>query len=322
MHMTIAEAHGGGSPRNQRSGPPPRRPAAPRTTKDDAESAEQPTVSQDFAATGRRPGAAALRIALVLAATVAAGSAVADFATVGAVIGALGLLGSVALVRPDRPDHTDRSEPHPSQLAAEPVVEFAEPPPPPPPPPKVEPAPRELPSPDTAQAALERARSGLGELSRCTSEVGVGLDASRGMTFQLFGQIDQLIDLADRISDTVNMIRSIAKQTNLLALNATIEAARAGSLGRGFAVVAHEVRKLAQDAAGATESIDVIMAEMRDLTDATTEATNAAGDAVESSRTAFSTVENILHETRERIEAAEQEFGTYVHLVTVPDAPI
>ncbi len=81
------------------------------------------------------------------------------------------------------------------------------------------------------------------------------------------GSVRNLGEKSKRIGYIVDVITGIAKQTNLLALNAAIEAARAGEQGRGFAVVAEEVRKLAEQSAGAAKEIAGLVLEIRDGTD-------------------------------------------------------
>jgi hypothetical protein len=133
-------------------------------------------------------------------------------------------------------------------------------------------------------ARLNVLSADLGVLGNDVAVVGSELDQIRSITFQLLGQNFELEDISHRISKTVETIRGVAKQTNLLALNARIEAARVGDAGRGFRVVADEVRKLAQDARSATESIDSILTEVREMTTAGTEITNAASDVIDRSK--------------------------------------
>jgi len=102
-----------------------------------------------------------------------------------------------------------------------------------------------------------------------TSSAVSEIAQSRGAVEAAVQHITELIAAVSRIENRLGAvgtalaqvakvsgsIEAIAKQTNLLALNATIEAARAGAAGRGFAVVASEVKNLAEATRQATHLI-------------------------------------------------------------------
>ena len=110
-------------------------------------------------------------------------------------------------------------------------------------------------------------------------------------------------DLAKRsheIGQILEVITNIADQTNLLALNAAIEAARAGDAGRGFAVVAEEVRKLAEQSAGATKDIANIVREIQGQTglavSSMDEVTNVVKDGVKVTQETSDILSQIIKE--------------------------
>jgi methyl-accepting chemotaxis protein len=137
---------------------------------------------------------------------------------------------------------------------------------------------------DLVATAMQEMATSVQDVARNAVETASSVDqtasdASSGSRIvgQAIGQIETLageVELtaeavanlaaqSGRISDMLDVIRTVAEQTNLLALNAAIEAARAGDAGRGFAVVADEVRGLAQRTQRSTEDIEVLVAALR-----------------------------------------------------------
>lgn len=102
------------------------------------------------------------------------------------------------------------------------------------------------------------AKNTLKELEHINGEVQSSIDI-------IYEQTNTTNDSANRISEAISLITSIAEETNLLALNASIEAARAGEQGRGFAVVASQIQSLAEQSnASAVQIGEYITSLMKD----------------------------------------------------------
>jgi len=117
-------------------------------------------------------------------------------------------------------------------------------------------------------------------------------------------RIQNLVASSTKINEFVETIQKIASQTNLLSLNAAIEAARAGEAGRGFSVVAEEVRKLAENAAKASEQIRELIMRIQEETRTTREATQVGVISVTEGERFIQQAGQALYEILEKADQA------------------
>jgi methyl-accepting chemotaxis protein WspA len=89
------------------------------------------------------------------------------------------------------------------------------------------------------------------------------IDVTEELVAAIAAKLAAISERASSINGVVTTIAKVADQTNLLSVNAAIEAEKAGEQGRGFLVVAREIRRLADQTAGATLDIESMVREMQ-----------------------------------------------------------
>ncbi len=162
---------------------------------------------------------------------------------------------------------------------------------------------------EAANSNLENGRSVIGESERVQSELGELMTSgqnTRDKANQVYESVNDTAEVVAQISQSAELIISIANQTNLLALNASIEAARAGEAGRGFAVVADNIKGLAEESNSAANEITGMLKKITDLSDQNKSltqdirnATEAEANALNNMNDSFEEMLSMLHETEE-----------------------
>jgi len=144
--------------------------------------------------------------------------------------------------------------------------------------------------------AIEEMYASLNEVARSSGRGANVTQEASDKACQASDMMNGLGSSAKEIGAVVELINDIASQTNLLALNATIEAAGAGESGKGFAVVANEVKELARQTAGATETIRLKVESMQNNTESSIRAIDSIVDVINEINTIMSTIASAVEE--------------------------
>lgn len=126
---------------------------------------------------------------------------------------------------------------------------------------------------DNSKVAISRGNKGTEELKNSTI-------IQSKLVNETVSEVKTLSESVINIDKIILSISEIADQTNLLSLNASIEAARAGEAGKGFAVVAEEVAELAKQSQDSTKQIAIILNDIKDKANKTTELMNSINDGM------------------------------------------
>ncbi|ETR71357.1 MAG: methyl-accepting chemotaxis protein [Candidatus Magnetoglobus multicellularis str. Araruama] len=149
---------------------------------------------------------------------------------------------------------------------------------------------------NTVATAIEEMYASLNEVARSSGRGANVTQEASDKAHQASQMMNGLGSAAKEIGAVVELINDIASQTNLLALNATIEAAGAGESGKGFAVVANEVKELARQTAGATETIRIKVESMQNNTAASIRAIDSIVDVITEINNIMSTIASAVEE--------------------------
>lgn len=164
------------------------------------------------------------------------------------------------------------------------------------------------------QKGIRDGQNNIGEVVQSMDEIEkLNLVFTEQMN-QSHGEMNEMREMINQISEKTKMIGDIVFQTKLLSFNASVEAARAGEAGKGFAVVAEEMGVLAAvSGRSASEIFAIVNGSTQKMTEVAkmneTRVNGLASDlkaiverCLKTSRTSEADFESIVTETRRMID--------------------
>ncbi len=127
---------------------------------------------------------------------------------------------------------------------------------------------------------------------------------------ELQENMDELVDIVNRISGVIAGIGSISMQTNLLALNASVEAARAGEAGKGFSVVANEIRELSQETQNLTSNMESFIKNMKSASQKSVQSSSSTINSLVSMTEKIKNVWTLNNESQEYVSRVNESISS------------
>lgn len=167
-------------------------------------------------------------------------------------------------------------------------------------------------------ASLDGTSGEMKEAGDSSTTIIKDLSISNDKTMEAIERIGEQVhatnESANRISEAIQLITSIAEETNLLSLNASIEAARAGEQGRGFAVVANQIQKLAEQSNDSAQKVGEIIANLLKDSEKTVavmedvrKIVDEQQEKLDQTRKEFANVQNGINESREETSEIREQ---------------
>ncbi len=157
---------------------------------------------------------------------------------------------------------------------------------------------------EVASGTRELATAGASSLGEMETTMH-GLEQA---TASIGDKLAVINEKASNITGIVTTITKVADQTNLLSVNAAIEAEKAGEYGVGFLVVAREIRRLADQTAGATLNIEQMVQQMHSAVSAGVMEMDRFTDHVRRSATGVVKISRQMEEIIERVNGNTARF--------------
>jgi len=146
-------------------------------------------------------------------------------------------------------------------------------------------------------------RTGLQSLDQTMSRFLVATEVART-------KLTTIRERTVAIDQVVTTMSTVADQTNLLSMNAAIEAEKAGEHGYGFLVVAEEIRRMADQTAAATLTIEDSVASMHSaVAEGVTEMSGLADEIIAGTR-ATARVGHQLGEILDEVQGLRERFAS------------